>query len=52
MDNKRLSLIAADVLRESRLIVKSVDRRQWIEGTFWLILEAVFCLGFFLLPRM
>lgn len=45
MDNKRLSLAAADVLREARLIIRSVDKRQWIEGTLWLVAEAALCMG-------
>ncbi len=47
MDTKRLSLAAADVLREAKLIIKSVDKRQWIEGTLWLVAEAALCMGAF-----
>ena len=47
MDTKRLGLAAANVLKEARLIIRSVDKRQWIEGTSWLVAEAVLCLGAF-----
>ena len=47
MDTKRLSFAAADVLKEARLIIRSVDKRQWIEGTLWLVAEAALCLGAF-----